>query len=177
MTVRAPSDWEQRFPALGMLCGGYLGQHWDYTSGSPEAAVLEFCASHRDDVDSLTSVVSGLDTVFAECTDERSRLAALTPMGFCYWPGDGKLDAFLLWARATVAIAASGGELPRYRLPRSPLMASTSMFLGCYAHLPHVGARYFRADSAYASAYLAIDDYAETAAPEELIGTYEGLLM
>jgi hypothetical protein len=177
LPIHPESDLAQRFAGLDQLCGAYLSQLWDYVYGTPEAAVLEFCAHYKDDLAALTSVIAGLDTVFAECEDERARLDALTPMGFNYWPGDGKLDAFLLWAREKCEIAAAGGELPRYRLPRSPLMESVSRFHGCYGDLLELWSAYFGGSRHYASPQAAIADFAETVGPKEVLGTYEALLM
>jgi hypothetical protein len=122
-------------------------------------------------------VVAGFDAVFAECADERARLDALSPLGFNYWPGEGKLDPFLRWTREKCEVAAAGGELPRYRLPRSPLMESVSRFHGCYRSHLELWGRYFGLSSKHASPFAAIDDFAEGESDRDVLVTYEALLM
>jgi hypothetical protein len=170
--VKRTSDLANRFPGLAAL-GRYLDQPWDYLYGSPEAAVLEFCAHRRGDMASLASALAGIEAVLTELPDETARLDALDAVSFCYQPDDGEFDEFLAWTRDKLARAIAGDALPRYRLPRSTALESTTRFLARYERLAQVGAAYFTGDR---SPDAGITDHASASPLQEVLSTYKALL-
>jgi hypothetical protein len=87
-----------RFPGLEKLARGYVTDHLDYQYGEPEDAVIAFCEDFAGEM--TRSAAAGIDALFAEYPDEQARLAALLEMHWGHAPGEGMLDAFLVWTRA-----------------------------------------------------------------------------
>jgi hypothetical protein len=93
-----------RFPGLLGLARDYINLSWDFEFDEPADGVLAFLTTRPE---LASSCVAGIDALLHECPDEAARLKRLGELGWGYAPGEGKLDAFLIWTRDTLQRASS----------------------------------------------------------------------